>query len=294
MVFILPWMLGGCGLFWDSEPEFRTDLKMKIAIAPFEDIARLTGRDFDDATALRVAKRLDEYDKFVVVPWTRIQDYLKEKHVPVPLTQNTAMLVGRAFGLNAIVLGSLSEMSLDKKQTGLLNFMPINIPYLNEESDVVTAVLVTKVVDVETGAILGADIGKGVTKTEHSKEDMISREGTDSVGKDMLARSMDQAVQKVVDNVTAALVRTPWKGYISKVDGENGVITSGNDVGIIPGMGFVVHAAGERIVNAAGQTYVVPGPVIARLEALTVAEETTEVRVLSGEIHMGETIHALE
>jgi hypothetical protein len=189
------------------------------------------------------------------------------------------------------VIGAISEVSQIEKRTGALSFMPFYIPLLSVKNDVLTAVLVAKVIDVDNGIILGADIGTGETKTGLTHEDLELGNPNIGLEKEVMSASLSEAVEGLTENIIKALSHAQWKGFIKEVDEQRAIITAGSDVGITTGDKFVVYSAGEKIINAAGQTYIIPGPVRAELEAVEVQAATTTLNVLTGEVHIGEAVH---
>jgi hypothetical protein len=283
--------LPGCRLFfWNQRPNFKSDLTLKICVLPFEDRAMLGGQDINLNISDRLTEKLTEKNTFILVPWSDIEAYVLEKGIPMPLTPNTATMVGRALGLNALVFGAISEVSQISKRTGILSFIPISIPYVSETSDVVTAVLIARVVDVDTGITLGADTGKGVVKTGMNSDDFMIGGPANQVDDEIWETSLDEAVKELAQRVTDALAKTPWKGFIVSVSGDQAVLAAGRESGISTADQFVVYEAGETITNVAGQTYVIPGPVKATLEAVQVEEKTTKLKIINGEVHIGEVV----
>ena len=275
-------------------PRYRTNLRLKVAILPFEDAAQLSGGPYDMKSMEMVAKRMAEDKRFLVVPWHEVEAYAVSRRIPVPITQNTAMMLGRGLGLNAVVIGHLSEVSQNQKKTGPLSFIPFRIPYLSERSEVITATLVARVVDVETGAVLGADVGTGEANTGLTEQDVSMGMPSEGIDDKIITTSMDYAVEELVKGIVRSLSKAPWKGFIAEVKGDRAVISSGSDVGIETGDQFVVRSSGEKILNAVGKTYIVPGEIKANVEAVQVNAGSTEVQVTSGQVHVGETVQAVE
>ena len=149
--------------------------------------------------------------------------------------------------------------------------------------------LVDKVVDVENGVVLGADVGTGETNSGITDEDFMMGQSSQTVDQASWTKSMDAAIGTVANRVLRALAQSPWKTFVAEVSGDQATLSAGQDVGISTGDTFLVYAADEKIVNAAGQTYVVPGEVKATLEAVQVMPDETVVKVVSGEVHPGDT-----
>ena len=100
-----------------------------------------------------------------------------------------------------------------------------------------------------------------------SLEDFFLNDRKGSFTQASVAASMDQAVEELSENVLEALSRASWEGYITRVEGNTATLSAGTDVGIRAGDTFVVYAVADKITNAAGQTFSIPGNVKATLEA---------------------------
>ena len=133
--------IAGCSLLpWKRGPKFANDLKMKVAVMPFADTAGLGRPNIDRDVAEELSAKLVASHRVIAVNWQVVEDYMTSKGIPMPLTEATIPVVGRGLGLNAVVLGAISEISQIQKQTGWLSFIPIDIPYLSETNEVITAV----------------------------------------------------------------------------------------------------------------------------------------------------------
>jgi curli biogenesis system outer membrane secretion channel CsgG len=284
---IVLFALSGCQLFfWKKEGPFQSNLKFKTAILPFEDSARFGGEDVDQVISGMLAMELEKRGRVKLTEWTRLEEYIHGQGIPMPLTPSTATLVGRSLGLNLIVLGNIAEISQIWKEVGLFSLVPMYIPYVNEPKEVVEAVLIARIIDVETGVVVASDTGTGLTKTGGTADVMGVQ---DKVDEKVYTRSMDEAVADLAEKIHQALVKAHWKGFIVETSGDEAVLNAGLDVGIQPGYKFTVFTALEKITNVAGQTYVVPGPPKAQLEAVEVFGDRAVLKVLSGQVHMGDT-----
>lgn len=278
-------LLSGCGLFWGKKDDFKTRLKLRVAVMPFDDSAGLGGPDAGPRIAELLSKHLSDTKRLVVFPRKRMDSYLKTNRVPMPLTQNTAAMIGRTLGLNAVILGSTAELSQIQKRTGWRRW----IPFLTSKKDFVAAVLVARVVDVESGTILTADTGQGDARTGQIMDELSMGNPSGGIDPATVKASMNRAVESLAENIIQALKKSVWKGFVLHVSGDQAVLSGGTDVGIRAGDRFSVFAAGEKVTNVAGQVYMIPGPVKAQLEAVEVMDETTKVRVVSGQVLHGDT-----
>jgi hypothetical protein len=282
--------LTGCGWFGLSGPSFKSDLRLKVAVMPFEDRAGVGGDVVEVNTAKLVTEKLAKSDRLVLVPYTEVLAYMESQGIPSPLSQNTATVVGRGMGLNALVLGYVTEVSQVTKRKGWRRYLR----FFTDRRDYITAVLATEVVDVARGVLLGADTGRGEIMAGKSLEDFFLNDRTGSFTQASVAASMDEAVEELSENVLEVLSQADWQGFITRVEGDQAVLSAGSDVGIKPGDSFVVYDVANKITNAAGQTFSIPGKVKATLEAVQVSDRTARLKILSGSTVMGEIVRYID
>ncbi|MEW6266806.1 MAG: hypothetical protein AB1641_27340 [Thermodesulfobacteriota bacterium] len=286
LVLMMSLSLTGCGLFGLGK-SYRSDLKLKIAILPFQDSIGLGGEAVEENTARLVTEYLAKEKQLLIVPWSKMEAYVAANNIPLPLNQSTALMVGRALGLNAVVLGSITELN----QLQQRKYWRKWFRFLFKKKDYITAVLAAKVVDVESGIVLGAEVGSGETMLKPTEEDLWMGPRRPVVEQTTVAATLDEAMESLADNIIAVMRNTPWKGFVTSVSGRGAIINAGVEVGIKAGQKFVVYSVAEKITNEAGQTYIVPGPPKANLEAVSVKDEATELRIVSGEVLPGETAY---
>lgn len=277
-------VFSGCSLLRPKAPSFGSDLKMKVAVMPFENSIGVKGADPSRQIADLLSRQLSESRSTVVVPSSEIEAYVQANQIPTPLTQNTATMVGRALNLNAVVFGSISEVAQVQKRTGWFRWFT----FLVDKKEFVNAVLVARVVDVENGTILVAETGQGEALTGVTEDDDWGPVASRNPDQKIIDTSLNEAASALAANIEQALRNAPWKGIIVQVEGDAAVLNAGQDVGIRRGDHFSVYNRDEKVTNVAGQTYVIPGQVKAQLEAADVADKTTRLRIVSGSVEPGD------
>jgi hypothetical protein len=145
--------------------------------------------------------------------------------------------MGRILGLNAIVTGSISNFGT--RTTGS--------DYLVTQSkrQEATCTVDIRVVDAETGEILYADSGKGVSKvTSASFLGMGTRGGyAESMEGDVLRA----AISQLTVNITSQINRKPWSCRIALVSGERIFMSAGSESGLEVGQKLRVYSQGAEI-----------------------------------------------
>jgi len=262
-------------------------LKKRIAIMPFQNKAGLGDAELGRRIANSIAKKLAQTEKVIVVSQAQVEAYLKAQGIPVPLTQNTATLVGRGLQLNAVALGAISCINVTSKRIGWRVYIPIL-----KKQEVVSASLVVRVVDVENGTFLLADAGMGNTALESGRDqEWLGASNQQALDGESVNRSLTLAIEALTGSILKTLADTPWKGFIKSVSQSTATLYAGEDVGIKPGHRFVVYDIAKKITNSAGKTYVIPGKIKATLEVTRVLKKTSEAKVISGQVLAGDAVH---
>lgn len=288
-VFLTMFTLAGCSLYKHSKgASFASDLKLRIAVLPFENQVGVSP-ELSEKTSALLAEYLSDYKRVVLISPEEVDAYIKANGIPLPLTQSTAVLVGRALGLNAVVTGSISEVSQVYRRTGWLRWFT----FLNNKKEFVNAVLVGRVVEVASGTMILAETSQGEIQTGEKEDDLWNQQSRQGPTQELVSESLSRAVASMSETIEDALDGAPWKGFIVQVSDKTALLDGGQDVGIRPGDKFDVYSLGEKITNAAGHTYILPGPLQASLEASRVDEKNTELTVVSGSVQTGDIAHSL-
>jgi len=168
------------------------------------------------------------------------------------LTESKLNLVG----VDALIIGSLTEFG--RKTIGESGFAS------SSKRQVAFAKIDVRVVDVNTGQAFFATSGAGEATTETASTfGFGSQASYDGTLNDAAIR---QAVSEVVNRLSNQLSARPWQTHILKAESRRVFISGGKSQGLMPGMVFSVHTAGERIKSPqTGSEINLPGVQVARL-----------------------------
>ena len=277
----------GCSLRSGSEPVYfkKSNLKKRIAVIPFQEYSTREGESLGGRVAAVLAQRLAQSGKVAVMPWKEVEAYISAQRIPRPLTQASAVLVGRGLRLNAVVLGSISEIDEVSGRSGFWAY----IPFINETGSLNVS-LVARVVDVENGTLLMAEASRGDTKLDSKKDSPANGSGKDP-DRSLIDRSLDEAGRAMSKSILKVLANTPWKGYVLSASGGTAILSAGREEGVKPGDKFVILSVQDKITGATGISYVIPGPTKAALEVTRIQANTSEVRIISGQVLPGEAVY---
>ncbi len=278
---------GGCSLRKGSGPVYfkKSDLKKRIAVIPFQEYSTQEGESLGGRVAVVLAQRLAQSGKVTVMPWKEVEAYISVQRIPRPLTQASAVLVGRGLNLNAVVLGSISEIDEVSSRSGFWAY----IPFIKDTGSMNVS-LVAKVVDVENGTLLIAKASRGDTKYD-SKEDSLASGSGKGPDRSLINRSLDEAVRAMSKSILKALANSPWKGYVLSVSGNVAMLSAGQEEGVKLGDRFVILSVQDKITGVTGISYVIPGPTKAALEVTRVLGNSSEAKIISGQALPGEAVY---
>ncbi len=262
-------------------------LKKRVAVMPFQNNTDVGTAELGRRISSAIAEKLANTGKIIVVPRKEVEAYMSARGILLPLTQNTAMLVGRGLKLNAVVTGAISGIDVISKRTG----WRILIPILKKQ-EYISASLVTRLIDVENGTFLMAEAGTGDT-AHGTTEDLewIGSSKHETLSQEDVNRSLNLAIDSLTRSLLETLIRAPWKGFIKSVSRSTATIYAGKDVGVKPGDRFVVYDVAEKITNVVGKTYLIPGKIKATLEVTRVMDNISEAKIISGQVLAGDAVH---
>ncbi|MBW2621482.1 MAG: hypothetical protein JRD68_01130 [Deltaproteobacteria bacterium] len=282
--------ISGCSLRKDSSRVYynKSGLKKRIAVLPFQEYPNYKGEPLGRRVAAALANSLSQSGKVMVVPLKEVEDYISAQRIPTPLTQTSAVMVGRGLHLNAMVLGTISEIDAVSGKGRYLAY----IPFI-KGSGSITVGLVGKVVDAGDGTLLLAETSKGDTKY-NPKEDSWASGSEKGLDKALVDRSLDQATRAMSKSILKALAKSPWKGFVIRVSGNTVLVSAGKEEGVNLGDRFVILSVQEKITGATGISYVIPGPAKATLEVTRVLGNSSEAKIISGRVLPGEAIYPID
>jgi hypothetical protein len=180
---------------------------------------------------------------------------------------------GREAGLNAIITGTLTDISGEEESKGILWF--------SRSKYLARIEMTINIYDSATG-----------TKTyeDHIKQ----RIEIEEIEYDALAGKTPRCILEFKEDIMASLLqigksvcgeinKQPWQGYIISVKENDITVSSGKNAGLKTGMIFEVYDSGKIISGAGGQRFFMPGKKSGTVRITEVSEDRAEAVVLTGE-----------
>ncbi|MCB0218762.1 MAG: hypothetical protein KDH09_03630 [Chrysiogenetes bacterium] len=254
--------------------------KKRVGVVKFENKATYAKRyRVGQAIVDIVTTELAKTDAFILVERSQLDEVLKEQALGQSgaIDPATAAQAGRVLGLQAMIIGTISEFGVHTEHTDAL--------IAKSKKQVARAVVDVRLVDTTTGEILYA--GSGTGEAEDTKGELLgfgAKGGYDqSLGQIALRASVKQFMQSLLDS----LVTQEWRGKVVKVDAGRGtaIVNAGKETGLQVGDKLQVNRLGEVLVDPdsgreLGQEI---GPEVGELEVISLfGQNVSKCKIVSG------------
>lgn len=216
-----------------------TGPKRRVGVVDFENKTAYGQQRLGQAASDILITELVKTGKFIVVEREKMNKLLEEQKLGMSgaIDPNTAAQVGKILGLSAIVTGAISNFGV--RTTGS--------DYLIAQSkrQEASCTVDVRVVDAETGQVLFADSGKGVSKVSSGGVLGLGTRGgyAESIEGDALRA----AISQLIVNITSQINKKPWSTRIAQVSGQNIYLSAGTESGLEVGQKLKVFSQGAEI-----------------------------------------------
>jgi curli biogenesis system outer membrane secretion channel CsgG len=222
-----------------DKPKGMVALKRRIGVVDFENKTTYGANRLGTSASDILITELAKSGKFIVVERDKMDKLMAEQKLGMTgaIDPNTAAKVGKILGLNAIVTGSISQFGEETEGSEYL--------ITQSKSQVVKCTVDIRVVDAETGQVLYADSGSGLSKKHTGGVlGLGTRAGYDET---LEGDALRAAIVKFTNNIVEQVEKKPWSCRVADVDGQNIYLNAGSDSGIPIGMKMIVLRAGKAI-----------------------------------------------
>lgn len=180
---------------------------------------------------------------------------------------NSAAKIGKILGVDAIVVGSITEFGNETKKTGLGggggNWHGIGLGNVGHSNSKANVAITARIIDTDTAEILGVADGKG--QSARSSTNLLGGGGNwsgfggghaDFGSSDFQNTIIGEATKKAVDELTTNLVSdvpkitahtTTVEGTVAAVEGNQIVLNVGGKAGVKVGDQFNVERVTKEI-----------------------------------------------
>ncbi|MBI4052076.1 MAG: hypothetical protein HY400_06185 [Elusimicrobia bacterium] len=216
-----------------------TGPKRRIGVIDFENKTAYGQGRLGGAASDILLTELVKSGKFIVVERDKLGKLMEEQKLGMTgvIDSHTAAKVGKVLGLNAIVTGAVSQFGVKTEGSDYL---------ISQSKRQVAEVTVDiRVVDVETGQILLADSGKGVSKKGWgSFLGMGTKGGYDET---LEGDALRAAIVQFVDNIISQVNKKPWSCQIAEAIGNELYLNAGQESGLEVGTELECFHLGRAI-----------------------------------------------
>ena len=189
--------------------------KKRIGVMAFENKTKY-GERLGSAAADILITEIAKTNRFIVVERERLDKLMKEEELGMlGITDpKTATRLGKILGLNAIVVGSITQFGV--KTTGS--------DYLVTQSktQIAEATVDIRLVDIDTGQALYADSGEGIAKrTVGEVLGLGTRGGYDET---LEGNALRSAISRFVDKIVSNMDKKVWSCRVVHIKAETGEV----------------------------------------------------------------------
>jgi len=198
------------------------------------------------------------------------------------ITDNYALtLIGRQLGLNAIVLGSLDDIRTVSEIRGV---------WVTKDTHYIVQVFIrVEMIDTRTATKILDNTFERQIEIDDIDYQMIKE--SDKISLPNLNETLNKLLTDVGDSICDTLRDQPWTGFITKIDGDKYLVSSGSRIGLKVGDVLEVFDSSRIIEGVGGQRFITPGLKIGEIEIVNTTEKNSEARLIEGKgIVAGSTV----
>jgi hypothetical protein len=190
-------------------------------------------------------------------------------------------VVGRRLGLNAIVVGVLENIRILDELRGIL--------WAKDTTHLVQVFIRVQVFDSATATkILDQTFDRRI-EIDELEYDLINN--SRAIKLPELSETLHKLLVDIGDNICWAVESLPWIGFLTHIDGEQFIISSGIAVGLQVGDVLTVYDSSKIINGVGGQRFFLPGLKTGEIKIVTISENSAQAERVSGEnIQAGSTV----
>lgn len=216
-----------------------TGPKRRIGVVEFENKTVYGQGRLGTAASDILITELVKSGKFIVVDREKLNKVMEEQKFQMSgvVDPATASQIGKVLGLEAIVVGAVSQFGVRTEGSDYL---------IKQNKQQIAEVTVDiRIIDTETGQVTLADSGKGVTKKKWgSFLGMGTKGGYDE---SMEGDALRAAIVQFTDNIISQLNKKPWSCMIADAADSELYLNAGQPSGVEFGLKLDCYHQGAEI-----------------------------------------------
>lgn len=216
-----------------------TGPKRRIGVVEFENKSAYGQGRLGGAASDILVTELVKSGKFIVVERDRMEKILAEQKLQGGglIDPATAVKVGQVMGLEAIVVGSVSQFGVKKEGSDYL--------ITQSKRQVADVTVDIRLVDVQSGQVILADSGKGMAKS--SKGSFLGMGTKGGYDETLEGEALRAALVQFVTNIASQLNKKAWSCMVADAAGGELYLNAGQDSGVKEGMELDCYRQGAEI-----------------------------------------------
>jgi len=284
MLFIIA-AATGCATFDDRDPrppkltlpEFSsTGMSKKVALALFDNRTPLRFEEVEQSFFLPLKNQItDDCDNIVLhTPYdSKFSEALLEATLATVKNDVDNMAIariGRALGLSAVITGRLDNISGFEREKGFW--------FLKENQHYQRVLIRVAMYDVETGAkFLSENYSEEI---EISNTEFAALATGTVANSPLVMKAFRELSENIADDICEILSDTPWIGFVTRVDKHVVTLSSGADVGLVPGKKLELYSSDKILTGPHGNRFYIPGTKSGGIEVVEVNPHSSRARLL--------------
>lgn len=262
----------------------------RVAVLAFDNNTTLTilGNRLGFAAADEVTTQLVKTGEYAVVERSQIETLLAEQKLGQSglVDAATAARIGKLLGAQAVITGSITQFSLDRKSAGIGR---LAASYTEAES-----IVDVRMINVNTGEIILATKGTGKKRFGGAafKDMNFERDMDAGTAQEALRPAVAQAVERIrAEKIPlAGLAAAEPMGRVVGMRGADYYIDRGANTGIKVGQRFEVVRIIDRITDASGKVLDEVTESVGTLEVSRVLSQSAICKLVTGSAKEGDQI----
>jgi len=262
------------------------DMKRKIGILDFENKSLHKSGDFQKVFHKGLPDYMNEKCEGLIVAGHDSGGPMRLLTEPPRLESgaidNYALaVIGRKLGFNAIVTGSLEDIRIVDELKGVL--------WTKDTHHFIKVFVRVEVYDTLTGTKLLDDTLEREVEIDDLEYQLIRQDA--ALRLPDLNETLNHLLADIGDNICYALKGQRWHGYITEIQDDTYVISSGRQVGLELGNTLEVYDSSRIIEGVGGRRFFTPGLKIGEIQIISITDDQAEATLTSGDaIKEGSTV----
>lgn len=294
----------GCGVITDmakdnewrfgyfGKVDYVSPVKLRIGVAPFSDEVGLGASNAGVHLAGLMAEEMARDSKLQVVSVADVQSAMAARGYYSPLSPQQAAQIGEDLRLNAIILGSLSEIKKYSVRKGWRRLARI----VTSQREYVDALLAVSAVDTQTGIVLVSRANVGEFDAGSGNKDFFEAGDLEAHQPEQAAieASLDEALNESYWRTRQGLAALPFKAKALTVYGGMVTVNAGSEVGLKKGHKFAKLEVEHVITNTIGESYQIMGAPVAKLKVVDLTKTSATLEITEGFLYPGDIIQMID